>query len=144
MPPHLKKSTNQAYLENGSYEHIVTHLERHLELNSLEAPDELQMNTMTQNQQIEGDKDNTGSINSNADNSNPKNNKNDRTSETVCLPCGTCGNTNYTTKKCQYGANAANRPLPWKSRPARRNRPQVQDEQNNIIDNMQAVDQPWN
>ena len=36
MPPHLKKSINQAHLENGTYEQIVTHLERELELNSLE------------------------------------------------------------------------------------------------------------
>ena len=28
MPPHLKKSINQAHLENGTYEQIVTHLER--------------------------------------------------------------------------------------------------------------------
>ena len=27
MPPHLKKSINQAQLENGAYEYIVTHLE---------------------------------------------------------------------------------------------------------------------
>ena len=39
MPPHLKKSINQAHLENGRYEQIVTHLERELELNGLEAPD---------------------------------------------------------------------------------------------------------
>ena len=32
MPPHLKKSINQAHLENGTYEEIVTHLERDLEL----------------------------------------------------------------------------------------------------------------
>ena len=30
MPPHLKKSLNQAHLENGTYEQIVTHLEREL------------------------------------------------------------------------------------------------------------------
>ena len=36
MPPHLKKSINQAHLENGTFEQIVTHLERELELNSLE------------------------------------------------------------------------------------------------------------
>ena len=47
MPPHLKKSINQAHLENGTYEQIVTHLERELELNSLEYPDETQMNTVT-------------------------------------------------------------------------------------------------
>ena len=48
MPPHLKKSINQAHLENGTYEQIVTHLERELELNGLEAPDEMQLNTVTQ------------------------------------------------------------------------------------------------
>ena len=36
MPLHLRKSINQAHLENGTYEQIVTHLERQLELNSLE------------------------------------------------------------------------------------------------------------
>ena len=46
-PPHLKKSMNQAHLENGTYEQIVTHLERELELNGLEAPDELQINTVS-------------------------------------------------------------------------------------------------
>ena len=40
MPPHLKKSINQAHLENGTCEQIVTHLERELELISLEYPDE--------------------------------------------------------------------------------------------------------
>ena len=49
MPPHLKKSINQAHLENGTYEQTVTHLERELELNGLEAPDELQINTVTHN-----------------------------------------------------------------------------------------------
>ena len=37
MPLHLKKSINQARLENGTYEQIVSHLERELELNGLEA-----------------------------------------------------------------------------------------------------------
>ena len=44
MPPHLKKSINQAHLENGTYEQIVSHLERELELNGLEAPDEMPIN----------------------------------------------------------------------------------------------------
>ena len=48
MPPHLKKSINQAHLENGRYEQIVSHLERALELNVLEAPDEMPINTVTQ------------------------------------------------------------------------------------------------
>ena len=48
MPPHLKKSINQAQLQNGTYEQIVSHLERELELNGLEAPDEMQLNTLMQ------------------------------------------------------------------------------------------------
>ena len=60
MPPHLKKSINQAHLENGTYEQIVTHLERELELNGLEAPDELQINTVSHN-----------TVNANADKTKP-------------------------------------------------------------------------
>ena len=48
MPPHLKESINQAHLENATYEQIVSHLERDLELNVLEAPDEMPINTVTQ------------------------------------------------------------------------------------------------
>ena len=53
-PPHLRKSINQAHLHNGTYEQIVTHLEKELELNNLEYPYETQMNTVTHKQQIEG------------------------------------------------------------------------------------------
>ena len=60
MPPHLKKSINQAHLESGTYEQIVTHLERELELNGLEAPDELQKNTVSHN-----------NVNANADRTKP-------------------------------------------------------------------------
>ena len=48
MPPHLKKSINQAHLENGTYEQIVSHLEKELELIGLETPDEMPINTVTQ------------------------------------------------------------------------------------------------
>ena len=44
MPPHLKKSIN--HLENGSYDQIVKHLEREMELNGLEA-DEALVKTQT-------------------------------------------------------------------------------------------------
>ena len=49
MPPHLKKSKNHAKVENGTYEQIVTHLEMELRLNGLEAPDELQIITLSHN-----------------------------------------------------------------------------------------------
>ena len=60
MPPHLKKSNNQAHLENGTYEQIVTHLERELERKGLEAPDELQLNSVSHN-----------TVNANADRTKP-------------------------------------------------------------------------
>ena len=60
MPPHLKKLINQAHLEIGTHQQIVTHLERELELNGLEAPDELQRNTVSQN-----------TVNANADRTKP-------------------------------------------------------------------------
>ena len=48
IPTNLKKSINQAHFEDGTYEKIVSHLERELELNGLEAPDEMPINTVTQ------------------------------------------------------------------------------------------------
>ena len=126
MPPHLKKSINQAHLENGTYEQIVTHLERELELNNLEYPDETQMNTVTHNQRIEGNPDNAGNFNGDTNDSNPNNYKIDRNSRTLYPPCETCGKTNHSTERCYVGANAANRPLPWK------NKPQAQDAHDSI------------
>ena len=116
MPPHLKKSIYQAHLENGTYEQIVTHLERELELQRLEYPDETQMNTVMHRQQIEGNPDNAGNINSDTNDSNPNNIESDRKSRTLYPPCETCGKTNHSTERCYVGANAANRPLPWKNK----------------------------
>ena len=48
MPHHLKKILDQAQLENGTYKQVVTHLEKELELNGLEAPVELQGNIVSQ------------------------------------------------------------------------------------------------
>ena len=47
LPPKLKRSVNMARLENGSYNEIVAHLERELEVNALEESDDLPMATMT-------------------------------------------------------------------------------------------------
>ena len=126
MPSHLRKSINQAHLENGTYEQIVTHLERELELNSLENPDETQMNTVTHKQQFEGNKVDAGNISSDKHDSNPNNLKNGRKSKTLYPPCEICGKTNHSTERCYVGANAVNRPLPWKSKP------QQQDAQDSI------------
>ena len=116
MPPHLKKSINQAHLENGTYEQIVTHLEWELEPNSLEYLDETQMNTVRHKQQIEGNPDNAENINSDTNDSNPNNNESDRKSRTPYPRCETCGKMNHSTERSYVGANAANRPLPWKNK----------------------------
>ena len=157
MPPHLRKSLNQAHLENGTYEQNVTHLERELKLNGLEAPDELPINNVNQQptntntdrpkttchdckkpghyktqcrllkkqreqfddtQNFSGNKNsgaNKSNSNSNVNNNNNNNknsNKAERKPKTVYPPCKTCGKTNHSTEKCNFGANAANRPPP--------------------------------
>ena len=138
MPPHLKKSINQAHLENGTCEQIVTQLERELELNSLEYPDETQMNTVMYKQQIDANPDNAGNINSDTNDSNPNNHKNDRKSRTLYPSCDTCGKTNHSTERCYVGVNAAKRPLPWK------NKPQEQDTHDSITGCVQATAQHFN
>ena len=96
------------------------------------------MNTVTHKQQIEGHLDNAGNINSDTNDSNPNNHKNDRKSRTFYPPCETCGKTNHSTERCYVGANAANRPLPWK------NKPQEQDTHDSIIGCAQATAQHYN
>ena len=192
MPPHLQKSINQAHLENGTYEQIVTHLERELELSDLEAPDELQINAVSHNtantnaerpkptchhckkpghyrnqcrllkkqrEQTENTQNNLGDKNSDASDSNPNsnlNNKNnnhsnyknsnraERKPETVYLPCETCGKTNHSAESCYVGANAANRPLPWKSKPEGQSGHHQQDAQNSITVRVRATAQHLN
>ena len=144
MPPHLKKSINQAHLENGTYEQIVTNLERELELNTLEYLDETQMNTVMHQQQIEGNQNIAGKINSDTNASNPNNNKTDRKSETVFSPYETCGKTNHTVERCYVGANAANRPLPWKNKPGGQIGPLKQGAQYMIPDCVLAAAQSLN
>ena len=138
MPPHLRNSINQAHLENGTYEQIVAHLETEIELNSLESPDETQMNTVTHKQQIEGNKDSAGNINSETNDSNANNYKIDRKFRTVYPPCETCGKTNHSAERCYVGANAVNRPLPCTSKP------QQQDAQDSITGCVRARAQHLN
>ena len=47
LPPKLKRSVNMARLENSTYEEIVTHLERELELNGLEERDDIPVPTIS-------------------------------------------------------------------------------------------------
>ena len=47
LPSNSKRSSNMARLENSSYEEIVAHLERELELKGLEGGDEIPVPTMS-------------------------------------------------------------------------------------------------
>ena len=46
-PLHSKRSLNLAYLENGTFDEIVAHLEKELEISGLENDGELTISTMT-------------------------------------------------------------------------------------------------
>ena len=188
MPPQLKNSINQAHLEKSTYEQIVTHLERELELNGLEAPDELPLNNVsqqptntnadrpkltchhckkpghyrnqcrllkTQREQTEKNQHNPGNKNSAANTSNPNsnvnnnnNNKNsnkaERKPKTVYPPRETSGKTNHSTEKCNFGANAANRPPPRHRRPERQNQVSERANQSDTNEAPQAAAQNLN
>ena len=47
LPPHLKRSLILAYLENGTYDQNVAHLEKELELSGLEFDEELTIPTLS-------------------------------------------------------------------------------------------------
>ena len=47
LPPHLKGSLNLAYMENGTYDQIVAHLERELELSGWDNDGDLTIPPMT-------------------------------------------------------------------------------------------------
>ena len=98
MSLHLKKSINQAHLENSTYEQIVTHLERELELNSLDNPDGTQMNSVMHKQQSEGNQNNAGNINSDTHDSNPTKVQMTESLQLSTLSCGTCGKMNQSTE----------------------------------------------
>ena len=63
----------------------------------------------------------------------PTTTKKDRISRTLYSPCETCGKRNHSTERCYVGANAANKPLPWK------NKPQEQDTHDSITGCDQAT-----
>ena len=150
----------------------------------MEAPDELQVNTVSHNtananadrrkltchqcekpghyrnqcrllkkqrEQTGTNQNNPGNKNNNANTSNPNgnvnnpnnNNKNsnkaERKPETVYPPCETCGKTNFSTEKCYYGANAANRPPSRHRRPGKQNEVQERANQNDSNETIQAA-----
>ena len=131
LPPLLKRSLNLAYRENGTYDQIVAHLERELELSGLENDGELTMPTMIaippneKQQNTEQTKivchyckkpgDCRKRIRKEQKEKNDPfiQNMKPSTSESF-EPCPHCQRTNHPPEKCWSGPNAANRPKRFK------------------------------
>ena len=135
LPPHLKRSLNLAYLENGTYDQIVAHLERELELSGLEKDGELTIPTMTavppnDNQQnTEQTKiichycKEPGHIirecrkrmrREQEQRNDPSIQNMKHSTSKSFAPCPHCQRTNHPPEKCWSGPNAANRPKRFK------------------------------
>ena len=151
LPPHLKQSLNLAYLEDGTYDQIVTHLERELELSGLENDGELTIPTRTavppnDNQQ------NTEQIKivchyckkpghvirdcrkrirkEQEQRNNPSTQKMKPSTSKSYAPCPHCQRTIHPPKQCWSGPNAANRPKGLKQTYPEDNRNDGQDQGN--------------
>ena len=135
LPPHLKRSLNLAYLENGTYDQIVAHLERELELSGLENDGEVTIPTMTavppnDNQQITEQtkmvchyckkpghviRDCRKRMRKEQEQRNDPSNQNIKPSTSKSFPpCPHCQRTNHPPEKCWSGPNATNRPKRFK------------------------------
>ena len=180
----------KAHLENGTFEQIVIHLERELELNGLETAEELHINTKSQQpsnsnadtpkptchhykkpgqyrnqcrllkkqrKQTEDTQNNPTNKNTGANNSIPNSNVNkinnnnhknsnraNRKPKTVYPLYETSRKTDHSTKKCYFGANAANRPSPRHRRPQGQNQVPERANQSNSNDVSQAAAQNLN
>ena len=141
MPPHLKKSINQAYLENGTYDQIVKHLEREMELNGLEADESLVKTQMTVTKKEQTtEKTNKKQLDKNKKQTPKtvpdKTLKNDQCryckeaghivadcpklakrrkleEDPDAEKCQNCNTPGHEEEDCYFGANMENRPLKW-------------------------------
>ena len=141
MPPHLKKSINQAYLENGTYDQIVKHLEMEMELNGLEADETSVKTQMTvtkkeQNTEKPTKKQNEKSKAQTLKTVPNKTLKNDQCryckdtghmmadcpklakrrkleEDPDAEKCQNCNTTGHEEENCYFGANMDNRPPKW-------------------------------
>ena len=160
MPPHLKKSINQAYLENGTYSQIVKHLEREMELNGLESDESLVKTQMTATKK-EHKTDNTNKKQTDKTKSQtPKSVPNKTLKDGQCRyckeeghmmtdcpklakrrkfqedpdadKCENCNTPGHTEENCYFGENMENRPPKWN----------LTDAQKKVIENYKQAKKP--
>ena len=137
LPPHLKRSLNLAYLENGTYDQIVGHLERELELSGLENDGDITIPTKTAVPPNENQKNTEqtkvtchyckkpGHVirdcrkrmrkEQEQRNDTPNQNIKPSTSKSFAQ-CPHCQRTNHPAEKCWSGPNEANRPKRFKQK----------------------------
>ena len=141
MPPHLKKSINQAYLENGTYDQIVKHLEREMELNGLEADEPLVKTQMSATKKEQNAEKTNKKQNEKAKTQTPKTVPNKTLKNDQCRycketghmmaecpkltkrrkleedpdaeKCQNCNTPGHNEENCYFGANMENRPPKW-------------------------------
>ena len=141
MPPHLKKSINQAYLENGTYDQIVKHLEGAMELNGLEADEPLVKTQMSATKKEQNTEKTNKKQNEKAKTQTPKTVPNKTLKNDQCRycketghmmadcpklakrrkleedpdaeKCQNCNTPGHDEENCYVGANMENRPPKW-------------------------------
>ena len=151
LPPNLKRSLNLAYLENVTYDQIVAHLERELELSGLENDGELTIRTTTavppnDNQQNTEQtkvvchyckkpghviRDCRKRMRKEQEQRNDPSNQNIKPPTSKSFPpCPHCQRTNHPPEMCWSGPNAANRPKRFKQEYHLENRNDGQEQGN--------------
>ena len=141
MPPYLKKSINQAYLENGTYDQIVKHLEREMELNGLEADEPLVKTQMTATKKEQNTEKTNKKPNEKTKKQTPKTVPDKTLKNNQCryckeaghmmadcpklakrrkieedpdaAKCENCNTPGHEEENCYFGANMENRPPKW-------------------------------
>ena len=130
MPIHLKRVLNQARLETESYDMMVEHLEREMELNRLLAPNETNITGVHQIEVQETQQapnppkpsgpcygcGQSGHVVKNCRKvAREARNRGNRVPNKIVDPCETCVKKSHTTQDCYSGANWANRQQWWKT-----------------------------